>query len=161
MVGNFTGGGRVYSFYAPFRCDYCDSEHRVLLQIDRDHEAIKAMKLAERPCPSCKEGMYFDEDGATYFSFVLGQGRFELPPAVARLPGEPARLRGLRGEPQAARGQGDRGPRDGLRLTGDLDAGFPREKLAEGLEGTVVVDLGGLGRIEPAGAAGGAASCRR
>ena len=31
MVANFAGGGRVFSFYAPFRCDYCDSEHRVLL----------------------------------------------------------------------------------------------------------------------------------
>src|SRR5262245_9643303 len=83
MVANFAGSGRVFSFYAPFRCDYCDAEHRVLLQIDRDHEAIKAMKLAERPCLSCDEGMYFDEDGATYFSYVLGQDRFELPPAVA------------------------------------------------------------------------------
>ena len=40
MVANFAGGGRVFSFYAPFRCDYCDTEHRVLLQIDRDFEAI-------------------------------------------------------------------------------------------------------------------------
>jgi len=53
MVANFAGGGRVFSFYAPFRCDYCDSEHRVLLQVDRDHETLKTMKLAERPCPSC------------------------------------------------------------------------------------------------------------
>src|SRR4030095_8658657 len=42
MVANFTGGGRVFSFYAPFRCDYCDTEHRVLLQIDRDFDAIKS-----------------------------------------------------------------------------------------------------------------------
>ena len=55
----------------------------MLLQVDRDHEAIKAMKLAERPCPSCSESMYFDEDGATFFSYLLGQERFELPPAVA------------------------------------------------------------------------------
>ncbi len=153
MVANFTGGGRVFSFYAPFRCDYCDSEHRVLLQVDRDHEAIKAMKLAERPCPSCGEGMYFDEDGATYFSYVLGQERVELPPAVAgflasKLSYAVADLnRKLRVDKLI----------DGrvtyLRLTGDLDGAFPREKLAEGLEGTVILDLGGIGRIEPAGAA--------
>jgi len=76
MVANFTGGGRVFSFYAPFRCDYCDSEHRVLLQVDRDLETIKSMKLAERPCPSCKEGMYFDDDGATFFSFMISQEKF-------------------------------------------------------------------------------------
>jgi len=52
---NFTGGGRVFSFYAPrFRCDYCDTEQRVLLQIDSDFDAIKSMKLAERPCLACK-----------------------------------------------------------------------------------------------------------
>jgi hypothetical protein len=153
MVANFTGGGRVFSFYAPFRCDYCDSEHRVLLQVDRDHEAIRAMKLPERPCPSCGEGMYFDEDGATYFSYVLGQERFELPPDVAGFLASkldyavPDASRKLRVDKVIE------GRTTYLRLTGDLDRGFPREKLAEGLEGTVIVDLGGLGRIEPAGAA--------
>ena len=38
MVANFAGGGRVFSFYAPFRCDYCDSEHRVLLEVSKDFE---------------------------------------------------------------------------------------------------------------------------
>jgi anti-anti-sigma regulatory factor len=153
MVANFTGGGRVYSFYAPFRCDYCDSEHRALLQIDRDHEAIKAMKLADRPCPSCGEGMYFDEDGATYLSYVVGQEPFELPPGVAgflaaRLDYAVSALsRKLRVDKLID------GRTTYLRLSGDLGADFPRDKLAEGLEGTVIVDLGGLGRIEPAGAA--------
>jgi hypothetical protein len=143
----------VYSFYAPFRCDYCDSEHRVLLQLDRDHEAIKAMKLAERPCPSCGESMYFDEDGATYFSYVLGQERFELPPEVAaflasRLDYSVTDLsRKLRVDKVIE------GRTTYLRIAGDLDGTFPRDKLAEGLEGTVIADLGGLGRIEPAGAA--------
>ncbi|MBS1123192.1 MAG: hypothetical protein H6Q90_5420 [Deltaproteobacteria bacterium] len=153
MVANFTGGGRVFSFYAPFRCDYCDSEHRVLLQVDRDHETIKTMKLADRPCPSCKEGMYFDEDGATFFSFVIGQDRFDLEPEVAtflatRLDYAVSDLnRKLRVEKVIE------ARTTYLRLTGDLDRTFPRDKLAEGLEGCVIVDLGGIGRIEPAGAA--------
>jgi ABC-type transporter Mla MlaB component len=153
MVANFAGGGRVFSFYAPFRCDYCDSEHRVLLQGDRDHETIKTMKLAERPCPACKEGMYFDEDGATFFSYVIAQDRFELPPAVAtflatRLDYAVRELdRKLRVDKVIE------GRTTYLRLTGDLDRTFPRDKLAEGLEGAVIVDLGGIGRIEPAGAA--------
>ena len=40
-----------------------------------------------------------------------------------------------------------------LRLAGGLDNTFPREKLAEGLEGTVIVDVAGVSRVEPAGAA--------
>src|SRR5262249_17043020 len=82
MVANFAGGGRVFSCYAPFRCDYCDSEQRVLLHVDRGPEAIKATKLAERPCPACKESMYFDEDGATFFSYLVAQERFQLEPEV-------------------------------------------------------------------------------
>ena len=153
MVANFAGNGRVFSFYAPFRCDYCDSEHRVLLQVDKDYETIKSMKLADRPCPSCKEAMYFDEDGATFFSYVLGQPKFELEPEVASF---------LASKLDYAVSELNRKLRidkliDGtttyLRLVGDLERGFPREKLAEGLEGTVIVDLISVGRIEPAGAA--------
>lgn len=153
MVANFAGGGRVYSFYAPFRCDFCDSEHRVLLQVDRDHAAIRAMKLAERPCPSCKEAMYFDDDGATFFSYLAGQEKFELPSEVARF---------LSARLDYAVSELDRKLRidkviDGrttyLRLAGNLDRSFPRDKLAEGLEGQVILDLAAIGRIEPAGAA--------
>ena len=153
MVANFTGGGRLYSFYAPFRCDHCDSEHRVLLDVAKDLETIKSMKLAERPCPSCKASMYFDEDGATYFSYVIGQERFELEPAVA------AFLASKFDYPV-----GDLGRKlkldkavDGrltyVRIAGDLDAHFPRDKLADGLEGAVVLDVASVGKIEPAGAA--------
>ena len=153
MVANFTGGGRVFSFYAPFKCDYCDSEHRVLLQVDKDFETIKTMKLAERPCPSCKEAMYFDEDGATFFSYLISQPKFELEPEVAGFLGSKLNYavsdlnRKLRVDKIIE------GRTTYLKLTGDLDRTFPRDKLAEGLEGGVIVDLSSIGRIEPAGAA--------
>lgn len=152
MVANFTGGGRVFSFYAPFRCDYCDTEHRVLLQLDRDHEAMKSLRLAERPCLSCKESMYFDEDGATFFSYLLAQERFQLEPALEAFLASKLNYavsdlnRKLRVDKVIE------GRTTYLRLNGDLDGTFPRDKLAEGLEGTVIVDLGAIGKIEPAGA---------
>lgn len=153
MVANFAGGGRVFSFYAPFRCDYCDSEHRVLLQVDKDHETIKSMKLAERPCPSCKEGMYFDEDGATYFSYIIGQERFELEAEVANFLASKLNYAVADLNRKLRIDKVIEGRSVYLRLLGDLDKTFPREKLAEGLEGTVILDLSSIGRIEPAGAA--------
>ena len=153
MVANFAGGGRVFSFYTPFRCDYCDSEHRVLLQVDKDHETIKSMKLAERPCPSCKEGMYFDEDGATYFSYLIGQEKFELEDAVAGFLASKLNYAVSDLNRKLRIDKVIEGRTTYLRLAGDLDRTFPREKLAEGLEGTVILDLGAIGRIEPAGAA--------
>src|SRR5688572_30524167 len=83
MVGNFAGKGRVFSFYAPFRCDYCDTDARVLYQVDRDWDVIKSMKPGERPCDKCGEPQYFDEDPTTYFSYIVGQQPFELEGDVA------------------------------------------------------------------------------
>jgi anti-anti-sigma regulatory factor len=152
MVANFAGGGRVFSFYAPFRCDYCDSEQRVLLQVDRDFDAIKGLKPSERPCPACKESMYFDEDGATFFSYIIAQDRFQLDPAVeaflaAKLNYAVSDLNRKLRVDKVIEGRATY-----LRLNGDLDGNFPRDKLAEGLEGTVIVDLGAIGKIEPVGA---------
>ena len=153
MVANFTGGGRVFSFYAPFRCDYCDSEHRVLLDVAKDFEAIKAMKLAERPCPACRESMYFDEDGSTYFSYLLGQGAFELDPAIVQFLATKLDYRIGTIDAKVRVDKLIEGRITYLRLAGDLNNTFPREKLAEGIEGLVVVDVAGVTRVEPAGAA--------
>ncbi|MEP6859552.1 MAG: hypothetical protein ABJE66_02970 [Deltaproteobacteria bacterium] len=153
MVANFAGSGRVYSFYAPFRCDYCDSEQRVLLDVGKDFEAIKSMKLAERPCPSCKESMYFDEDGSTYFSYMLTQGQFELEPEVVAFLAAKLDYRVGTVDSKLKVDKIIDGRITYLRLAGGLDNTFPREKLAEGLEGTVIVDVAGVSRVEPAGAA--------
>ncbi|HEX4450211.1 MAG TPA: hypothetical protein VH143_05025 [Kofleriaceae bacterium] len=153
MVANFAGSGRVFSFYAPFRCDYCDSEHRVLLDVAKDFESIKTQKLAERPCPTCREAMYFDDDGSTYFSYILGQGSFELAPELAQFLAAKLdyRVGSLGGKLRVDKVI--EGRITYLRFTGDLDGTFQKDKLAEGLEGTVIVDLAAVPRVEPAGAA--------
>jgi anti-anti-sigma regulatory factor len=153
MVANFAGAGRVYSFYAPYRCDFCDAEHRVLFTLDRDFEAIKAMKLGNRPCPTCKDAMYFDEDAASFFSYLLTQERFELSPEMESFLA--SRLNYAVSD-VARKLRVDKlieGRTTYVRFVGDLDASFPREKLADGLEGPVLLDVSALGRIEPAGAA--------
>lgn len=154
MVANFIGPGRVFSLYAPYRCDFCDTEDRVLLQMDRDHESIKNMKPAARACPSCGEPEYFDEDPPSYFSYLAGQPYFELEPAVLAMLASKlgyavsdGSRRRLTVDKQVA------GRCTFIALSGDMDASFPRSKLAEGVEGMVVLDLAGLGRIDPAGAA--------
>src|SRR5262249_11678322 len=140
MVANFAGGGRVFSLYAPFRCDYCDSEHRVLLDMAKDIETIRSMKLAERPCPACKESMYFDEDGSTYFSYAAGQGAFELEWHVVSFLAAKLDYRIGTIEAKLHVDKIIEGRITYLRLGGDLNNSFPRDKLAEGLEGTVIVD---------------------
>ena len=153
MVANFAGTGRVISFYAPFRCDYCDSEHRVLFDVGRDFDAIRTMKVADRPCPSCKEAMYFDDDGATYFSYVLGQGPSELDAGVVAFLAAKLDYRVGTLDDKLRVDKLIEGRLTYLRLNGELHQTFPRDKLADGLEGTVVVDLTGVPSVDPAGAA--------
>jgi len=153
MVANFAGNGRVYSFYAPYHCDYCDRDDRVLLQIDRDHELIKSMKPAQRPCGQCGELQYFNEDPITYFSYLAGQDKFELDADVANFLA--AKLSYAVSD-SARKLRVDKiieGRTTFIRLGGDLDKSFPRDKLAEGLEGVVIFDVASVGKIEPAGAA--------
>ena len=43
VVANFGGGGRILSFYAPYRCDYCDDDRKKLLEtVDRFHKTAEA-----------------------------------------------------------------------------------------------------------------------
>jgi anti-anti-sigma regulatory factor len=153
MVANFAGGGRVFSFYAPFRCDYCDSEHRVLVEVARDYDTLRTMKLADRPCPACNESMYFDDDGASYFSYVLGQGPFELAPEVVAFLSAKLDYRVVAAPVALRVDKVIEGKLTYLRLAGDLEQSFPHDKLGEGVEGAVVVDLGAVPRVDPAGAA--------
>jgi hypothetical protein len=97
--------------------------------------------------------MYFDEDPATFFSYILGHDRFELELDIAAFLAAKLNYavsdaaRKLKVDKQIE------GRVTYVRLAGDLDGSFPRDKLAEGLEGQVIVDVAGIGRIEPAGAA--------
>lgn len=153
MVGNFAGKGRVFSFYAPFRCDYCDNDARVLFQLDRDWDVIKSMKPAERACDKCGEPQYFDEDPTTYFSYVVGQGAFELDGDVAAFLSSKLNYAVSDASRKLRVDKIIEGRSTYLKLAGDLDGSFPREKLAEGLEGTVIIEVAGVGKVEPAGAA--------
>jgi anti-anti-sigma regulatory factor len=155
MVANFIGPGRVFSFYAPYRCDYCDSDDRILFQVDRDWEVIKARKPPELPCATCGELEHFDEDPITFFSYMARQGPFELADEIRVLLATTSKLDHAVAEVEQRLRVDKRveGRITCIKLSGDLDVTFPRAKLAEGLEGVIILDLSDLGKLDPAGAA--------
>ncbi|MSP61257.1 MAG: hypothetical protein EXR72_13110 [Myxococcales bacterium] len=157
MVANFAGPATVVSFHAPYRCDYCDDDRRHLFQIDpgavETREAIRRGRLPERACAACGHPEHFDEDPSTFFSYLRQQPDFALPDDVqaflaarlqfvASVPRRKLRIDKLIDQRTTW-----------VRLAGDLDASFPSEKLAEGLEGEAIFDLAGLGTIDEAGMA--------
>ncbi|MCD6498182.1 MAG: hypothetical protein J7M25_07805 [Deltaproteobacteria bacterium] len=151
MVANFAGKGRVLSFYAPYRCDYCDDDRVRLVQVEDSWDDIQNMHLPDYPCESCGNPEYFDEDPQSFFNHLINQPKVEPDPAVANFLATKLNYtvsdaaRRLRIEKHIGRATY-------IKLAGDLDADFPKNKIVEGLEGDVVFDVGSLGRIDDAGA---------
>ncbi len=153
MVANFGGAGQLVSFYAPYRCDYCDDDRRRLVQVAQDWEQLKTGKLPERTCESCGNQEYFDEDPLTFFSFLQGHPPVEVPSDVAAFLASKLNYAVADGSRKLKIEKQIDGRATYLKLSGDLDGAFPTNKLAEGLEGDVMFDLSGIGKIDPAGAA--------
>ena len=72
LVNNFTGGGRVKSFFAPYYCPKCDIEQLRLLQVEQFAEMAQP-QAPEHRAPDCNEvqcEMEFDDIEASYFAFL-------------------------------------------------------------------------------------------
>jgi anti-anti-sigma regulatory factor len=153
MVANFLGKALVFSFYAPYHCDNCEKDGLVLLNVDRDFDSIKRLKAPERPCPSCGNATYLDEDAPSFFSNISQQPQFELDPQVTTFLISKLNyaVSDLARRVQCEKFLEDRNTY--VKLVGNLDGSFPGDKLAEGLEGTIILDVSGIGGIDPAGAA--------
>jgi hypothetical protein len=68
--GFFREGAVIESFYAPYYCESCDKESKLLLNTSQ----IKNRKAPVESCPLCKaEGMEFDALEEQYFHFLKNQ----------------------------------------------------------------------------------------
>jgi len=154
MVSQFLGAkGLVFSFYAPYRCDYCDIDRRVLFQVDRDAASIRSLRPSEQLCETCSRPSYFDEEPASFFAYLAQQRPFELSPAIAEFLSSKLRYSVTGGDRRLHIDKHIEGRNTYLKFVGNLDGSFPSGKIAEGLEGTIVVDVSGIGTIDLAGAA--------
>jgi hypothetical protein len=151
MVANFGGRGTIVSFFAAQRCLYCGAEHRRLFHTELDRELIQEQRLDGGSCPTDGNPLQFDDDPESYLGFVSNQPRVEVPAHVREVlerRGEtaaPSTLRRTRVEKRIA------GRFTFLALSGDLGMDLPVQKLAEGLEGDVVFDLGKVGAVSDEG----------
>jgi hypothetical protein len=153
MVANFGGTGHLVSFYAPYRCDYCDDDRRRLVQVVGDWETLKTGKLPERTCESCGNQEYFDEDPLTFFAFLQNHPPVEVPADVAQFLATKLNYAVADGARKLKIEKQIDGRATFFKLSGDLDGSFPTNKIADGAEGDVMFDLSGIGKIDPAGAA--------
>lgn len=152
MVGNFGGSGYIVSFMAPYRCDTCDQERRLLFRTDEETPLWRAGQAPPSMCPTCNSPEDFEEDPGQYFSYVAQQPVQQIPPPVMNF----LRIHlnyGQGGQRKLRIEKRIEGRTTYLKLSGDLDSDLRAQKLADGLEGEVVIDLGGIYSIDPVGTA--------
>ena len=63
----------VTSFFAPYECENCDSEHEVVLDVRLHGSALAKMKPPEMPCPDCRKPLVFASMPELYFTFLAGR----------------------------------------------------------------------------------------
>lgn len=67
VYGFFREGAVIESFYAPYYCEDCDKESKILLRT----EQVKNKKAPKTKCPHCgSEDVEFDTLEAQYFHFL-------------------------------------------------------------------------------------------
>ena len=68
-VANFTGHGKIVSFFAPYYCPKCQKERAALLQT-ADFKSGAPSQAPSQKCSSCGTKMDFDDLEEEYFSFL-------------------------------------------------------------------------------------------
>ncbi len=66
VAGFFRAGSEVQNFYAPYFCESCDREQKVLITA----AAVQGLAAPSVNCPECKAEMEFDAIEEQYFRFL-------------------------------------------------------------------------------------------
>jgi anti-anti-sigma regulatory factor len=149
MIRKFSGSGQIVSFFAPYLCGACGEQFERSFDCETEAEAIRSGNAPEAPCAHCGAPGSFDDDARTYFAFAAPH----LNTAV------PAEVRSIQDEldaaaPAASRDAVDKtveGNVTRVRVNTKLGTGVRWKRVLDGIEGLLVVDLGGVTGVEPAG----------
>lgn len=144
MVGNFGGHGQLVSMYAPYACARCGMDIEVL--VDR-RQGAASLAPANVTCPECRTPAEFDDIPETFFSYAMTAPPPLLPPAAEAI---------IDRSPKAAAGRlrvekEVQGEVTVLWLHGPLDHSAHLKRVADGLQGTVVVVLSGVTSVSDDG----------
>src|SRR5262249_19581086 len=137
MVNQFGGTGDLLNFYAPYLCPNCSQTFEVLVDLRKEYSEITSFNVPTAECPTCKVPAEFDDVPESYFPSVCSKPKPNPPTrANALIDGDLAQLAAtFRVEKEIEQSV------TLLWLSGDLDRGAHFKRLADGLEGTVVLVL--------------------
>ena len=151
MIRKFSGNGQIVSFFAPYLCGGCGEPFERQFDCERDGDAIRDGMAEDARCPRCDATGNFDDDPRSYFAFAAPHLLTPVPAEVRAIQDE------LDARPAAA-------PRDAVdktvegnltrvRVQSKLGVNIRWKRVLDGIEGSLVLDLGGVTGVEPAGLA--------
>jgi DNA-directed RNA polymerase subunit RPC12/RpoP len=147
MVQNFGARGQLVSFYAPYACSACGKEVEVLIDRRRS-PSVAALAPPTMTCPSCGGEAELDDNPDTFFSYVTSAPSLSLSAlAAAMIDGTPGNLPTTR----LTVAKEIQGEVTALWLTGPLDESARLKRVADGLEGVVVLVLASVTAITSEG----------
>ena len=149
MVSGFAGRGILVTFFTPHICNACGKELEVLLDLRKQYNAVRAEEPPVALCPQCNAPAEFDDVASAYFAYAASQPP-PNPPAEAN-----AAIDGDTGPAAATPWKVEKevdGNVTALWITGALDAKATFKRLADGLEGDVVMVMDGVSTANKDGA---------
>jgi len=151
MIRKFAGNAQVVSFFAPYLCDSCGEQFERLFDCELDAEPLRLNEMPDSVCQRCSGRGRFDDDADTYLAFTpnhLGQpvpaevrSALEEMAAAAPAPSPDLVDKSIEGETTRVRVQSKAG--------GAIRWG----RILDGIEGALVIDLGGVAVLDDAGVA--------
>ena len=147
MIAGFAGNGHLLSMFLPYQCTSCSQQPEHFLDLVADYALVVAGQPPECRCTECGAPSELDEDVDFYFSYAREYPAPRLPPPVAALlddarktPSLPLKIRKEVGEEVAA-----------LWLSGSVQDNVRIKRVAEGLDGDVVVVAQGVRGVTAGG----------
>jgi hypothetical protein len=147
-VAGFDMRGALLSLYSPYVCTACNNAFEVLTDVRKEKDSLASFLAPPASCPKCGSAdASFDDLEAAYYACVASKPLPMVPTVVdALLDGTlkdtalPMRLHKDIDDQITA-----------LWLSGSLDGNVRFKRQADGLEGTVVLILGGVSSVDAAG----------
>lgn len=147
LVTGFAVKGEVVSFHAPFFCPECDESPSIVLDLRRpDHRlAVATLELPPVKCPSCGAACEFDDMPDLYFQYFRA-APMPNPPVLAN-----AMIDGRETGQAFVIEKQIEDTITGLWMSGIMDKPGYFRRLADGLQGQVVVVTGEVEDATPQG----------
>ena len=151
MIRKFAGGAQVVSFFAPYLCDSCGEQFERLFDCELDADAIRSSETPESVCQRCNGRGRFDDDPETYLAFAPSHVGQPIPASVRAI------LQELDAQAPAPAADAIEKTIEGettrVRVQSKLGAAIRWQRILDGIEGALVIDLGGVASLDEAGVA--------